>query len=312
MKRLTILTLVLAVGMFLAVGVNTSRAANTWYYQVTNAGDLVAGETFNAEIYFINADNGDPDVGNDGKHNLNIYGLDLDYNLDLLQYQRVRYVDHYAPDWSYMLFDGGFLPSQPTEDPQGYLYDIMGMENLDHRREFYPDDALDPNSYNMPPDPPCPGEPFNHLATVKFTAKVTGHYDDLGMVWSAPDQDCLARVDWDTYDQADNFTAWTDGDWANGTWVYDSDEDGVIDGEDNCRLTANADQRDTDNDGYGNICDCDLNNDGWVTSIDRSMFRRAFNTTGPGLDSDFNGDEVVDGNDRDIIRSRYGSSAPFE
>ena len=114
MKNLKILTMALVVGTLLAVGAVTAKAENIWYFQVTNAGDLVEGETFNAEIYFINADNGDPDVGNDGKHNLNIYGLDLDYNLDLLQYQRVRYVDHYAPDWSYMLFDGGFLPSQPT------------------------------------------------------------------------------------------------------------------------------------------------------------------------------------------------------
>ena len=220
MKKLTVLTLVLAIGMFFAVGVNTAGAANTWYFQITNAGDLVEGETFNAEVYFINADNGDPDVGNDGKHNLNIYFLDLAYNTDLLEWERVRYIDHYVPDWSYMLFNGGFLPSQPTEDPPGYLYDIMGIEDLDHQCEFYPDDAPDPNSYNLPPDPPCPGEPFNHLATVKFTAKVTGHYDDLGMVWSAPDQDCLARVDYITYDQAGDFSAWTDGGVAKGTWQY--------------------------------------------------------------------------------------------
>jgi hypothetical protein len=220
MKKLFLLTLALAIGVSLSIGLTRAMAANAWYFQITNAGDLVEGQTFNAEIYFINADNGDPDVGNDGKHNLNIYGLDLAYNSDLLGYDRVCYVDHYAPDWTYKVFDGGFLPPQPTEDPLGYLRDIGGMEDLDHRREFYPDDGLNPNSYSGPPCPACPGEPFNHLANIKFTAKATGHFDDLGMVWSAPDQDCLARVDWITYDQADDFSAWTDGDVAKGTWQY--------------------------------------------------------------------------------------------
>ena len=220
MKKLKILTLALVVGMLLTVGAVTAGAENVWYFQITNAGDLVEGQTFEAEIYFVNADNGDPGVGNDGKHNLNLYYLDISYNIDLLEYERVCYVDHYAPDWTYMTFNGGWLPSQPTEDPPGYLYDIMGIEDLDHQREFFPDDALDPNSYCGPPCPPVSDRPFNHLANIKFTAKVTGHYDDLGMVWSAPDTDCLARVDYITYDQADDFSAWTDGDVAKGTWQY--------------------------------------------------------------------------------------------
>lgn len=37
--------------------------------------------------------------------------------------------------------------------------------------------------------------------------------------------------------------------------VVDTDEDGIPDGEDNCPLTANADQLDTDGDGVGDVCD---------------------------------------------------------
>ena len=42
----------------------------------------------------------------------------------------------------------------------------------------------------------------------------------------------------------------------------DSDLDGIPDETDNCRLTANADQLDTDSDGQGNVCDEDDDNDG--------------------------------------------------
>jgi len=42
----------------------------------------------------------------------------------------------------------------------------------------------------------------------------------------------------------------------------DTDGDGVLDGVDNCALTANADQADADGDGIGNVCDPDSDNDG--------------------------------------------------
>src|SRR4029450_6775085 len=41
----------------------------------------------------------------------------------------------------------------------------------------------------------------------------------------------------------------------------DRDADGIADGEDNCTLVANADQRDTNDDGFGNICDTDIDGD---------------------------------------------------
>ncbi len=74
----------------------------------------------------------------------------------------------------------------------------------------------------------------------------------------------------------------------------------MINSFDNCTLVANEDQRDTDGDDYGNICDGDLNNDEIVDSLDTVMFREALFTT--DADADFNGDGVVDSLDTVIFR----------
>jgi uncharacterized protein (DUF1800 family) len=84
----------------------------------------------------------------------------------------------------------------------------------------------------------------------------------------------------------------------------DSDGDGINDAIDNCSEVANADQRDTDGDGFGNRCDADLNNDGGVNSLDIVLFRNQFGTVGP--DADFNGDGGVNSLDIVIFRSYFG------
>ncbi|MEM6639455.1 MAG: S8 family serine peptidase [Pseudomonadota bacterium] len=83
----------------------------------------------------------------------------------------------------------------------------------------------------------------------------------------------------------------------------DSDGDGIIDAEDNCTLEPNPEQRDTDGDGYGNVCDADLNNDGVVNVIDLGQLRARFFST--DADADFNGDGIVNFVDLGILRSRF-------
>lgn len=85
--------------------------------------------------------------------------------------------------------------------------------------------------------------------------------------------------------------------------LLDSDGDGVIESSDNCQLVANADQRDTNADGFGNICDTDLNNDAITNGLDVGLLRVQFLTTGP--DADFNGDGVVNGLDVGIMRTYF-------
>ena len=86
----------------------------------------------------------------------------------------------------------------------------------------------------------------------------------------------------------------------------DSDEDGAPDVSDNCILVANADQRDTNGDGYGNVCDADFNNDCTVDVLDIPLFRTAFGTSAP--DEDLNGDNTVDVLDVPILRRLFGQA----
>jgi hypothetical protein len=84
---------------------------------------------------------------------------------------------------------------------------------------------------------------------------------------------------------------------ADGTLSFPADGDGdsIRDSQDNCTLIANADQRDTDNDGYGNICDADFNNDCLTNKYDLAFMLHVFNSPNPR--ADLNGDGIVDTHD---------------
>jgi len=71
----------------------------------------------------------------------------------------------------------------------------------------------------------------------------------------------------------------------------DTDSDGISDDVDNCTFIANSSQLDSNNDGFGNACDPDLNNDLIVNFLDIQLFAQAFGTS--NADADFNGDGFV-------------------
>ncbi|MFK8016411.1 MAG: reprolysin-like metallopeptidase [Gammaproteobacteria bacterium] len=87
------------------------------------------------------------------------------------------------------------------------------------------------------------------------------------------------------------------------TVFVDTDGDGVGDDQDNCTLIDNADQLDTNGDGFGNICDADLNNDLTVNAVDLGIFRSRFFSS--DLDADFNGDGTVNVQDLGILRQAF-------
>lgn len=87
---------------------------------------------------------------------------------------------------------------------------------------------------------------------------------------------------------------------------YDQDYDGVPDSVDNCLNVANPNQRDTNNDGYGNLCDPDLNNDGLVNNTDLNLMKAVFYTS--NADADLNGDGYVNFGDLAILKSLFGKA----
>ena len=85
--------------------------------------------------------------------------------------------------------------------------------------------------------------------------------------------------------------------------VSDLDGDGLLYLNDNCTDVDNADQRDTDGDGFGNACDSDLNGDGIVNSLDIGLFKQTIFTT--DLDADINGDGIVSSIDIGLFKQMY-------
>ena len=86
----------------------------------------------------------------------------------------------------------------------------------------------------------------------------------------------------------------------------DSDYDSIPDAQDNCINQPNSDQRDSNGDGFGNVCDADLNNDCIVRIEDLGLFRIAFFSSDE--DADFNGDGVVNFSDLGILRTQFFES----
>ena len=89
----------------------------------------------------------------------------------------------------------------------------------------------------------------------------------------------------------------------------DSDSDGVGDVCDNCTLVANSTQRDTNGDGYGNWCDADLDNNGSTNTLDLQIYKAAHRSrlgdANYNPDADFNGDDRVNTLDLGIYKGLH-------
>lgn len=85
--------------------------------------------------------------------------------------------------------------------------------------------------------------------------------------------------------------------------IPDSDADKILDTMDNCTQVVNLNQRDTDGDGFGNICDPDFDNSGTVNAADLGYLKSKFFTTDPH--ADLNGDGIVNAGDLALLKSFF-------
>ena len=105
---------------------------------------------------------------------------------------------------------------------------------------------------------------------------------------------------------------------GQGACTSDLDLDGICDvpGLDNCVLIANPDQRDNDEDGYGNLCDADVSQDCRIGAPDLSLIfafsKNAAPWIPPSLGAfDVNEDGIVGGPDFLVVRAEtYKTPGP--
>lgn len=97
-------------------------------------------------------------------------------------------------------------------------------------------------------------------------------------------------------------------------WTFrasiDTDGDGVANYMDNCRLVANASQVDSNNDGFGNRCDGDLNNNNATNAQDTVLFRQQLGqpSVAPVYNAaDINSNGAVNAQDTVLFRGLLGS-----
>lgn len=89
----------------------------------------------------------------------------------------------------------------------------------------------------------------------------------------------------------------------------DTDGDGISDYRDVCTLVADADQRESSGDGYGNACDADYDDDGLVSIIDFGLISLVISGSAPyDPDMDHDGDGDVDLDDVAVTQALFGGA----
>ncbi|NND59797.1 MAG: hypothetical protein HKN49_05965, partial [Gammaproteobacteria bacterium] len=95
------------------------------------------------------------------------------------------------------------------------------------------------------------------------------------------------------------------GMWKTTIPAPDFDDDGLVNSADNCIEVANPDQCDTNNDGFGNLCDGDLDNNNIVNTFDLNLLRSAMGSTGSN-DADLDCNNIVNSFDLTLMRNMFG------
>ena len=180
-----------------------------------------------------------------------------------------------------------FFPVATNDTVTGFLNQVLDIDVLTN--DTHPGGVIDPQTVNIVEEPQHGDAVVDPLS---------------GVITYTPDTD-YTGADAITYRVSDerkrisNIASVSIDVFA----VTDSDGDGVGDDVDNCTLVPNSDQRDTNGDGFGNICDADLNNDGVINAVDLGLLRLVFFSDDD--DADFNGDGLVNVIDLGVLRVSF-------
>ncbi len=149
------------------------------------------------------------------------------------------------------------------------------------------------------------------------TGQLWGARPDGGAVWANTiDEDTGLTFNISTFGESDDgelYLATLSGNLYRIRPVQkflDTDGDGVVDGADNCPLTANANQTDTDGDGIGDACDADDDNDGVADGIDNCPF--IANPGQTNTDGDAQGNACDPDDDNDGMPDSYELDNGFD
>ncbi len=198
----------------------------------------------------------------------------------------------------------------PADDDTVYL-SYSGFRDADDTPYVFKTTDFGDNWIDISSD--LPSAPINALAFINFNDLVAG--GDVGVfeleddgTWSTLGFDLpLAPVtDLVAYQQGITLYAATFG---RGVWrlpliiIDPSDADGIPDDEDNCIFVNNALQEDFDNDGIGDVCDTDFNQDCIVNFIDIGLLAADFLGSNPLYD--INGDGTVNFLDYIVVTQTF-------
>jgi len=159
----------------------------------------------------------------------------------------------------------------------------------------------------------------NGLAPIVYVGIWINPVHGTASVTGAPGSPSAIRVTYAPnpgFSGADSFEYWVESGIAvdygvvNVTVINaDPDGDGVVSSLDNCTLVANADQCDSDGDGYGNRCDGDLTNNGFTNAQDTVVLRSKLGatSTAPTFNvADLNCNGFVNAQDTVLFRQMLG------
>jgi len=204
-------------------------------------------------------------------------------------------IDHVAS--SYDVAIGDSASAQIVVANQGTDTATVSLEiRGDNWSHSYP--TLLPNCYN---NDATPGVLFCPLGDFEPNETRVYHYEVFAVDSVSPVHTFTLKTNVQDNDLSNNTVD------ANYRFYakVDSDGDGVYDAVDNCTEVANANQRESDGDIYGDACDKDIDNSGLVDIKDFIEEKKLLGSTGPLGDFDESG--LVDIADLITVKKALGS-----